>query len=74
MRKMAKNKAAREPLFHLVKRDKLPLWKGILIRACAIVAALVVCLIFSLLVAGVTPDVVLTSFLKGNFGRRCNGG
>ena len=65
---MAKTKVVREPFFHLVKRDKLPLWTGILIRACAIVAALVVCLVFSLLVAGVTPDVVLASFFKGNFG------
>ena len=65
---MAREKIAREPFFHLVKRDKLPLWKGILIRAGAIAAALVVCLIFSLLVVGVTPDVVLTSFFKGNFG------
>lgn len=65
---MAKNRIAREPFFHLVKRDKLPFWQGILIRACAIAAALVVCLVFSLSVAGVTPDVVLTSFFKGNFG------
>ena len=65
---MAKNKIAREPLFHLVKRDKLPFWKGLMIRACAIAAALVVCLGFSLLVAGVTPDVVIKSFFDGNFG------
>ena len=65
---MAKEKISKEPLFHLVKRDKLPFWKGISIRAIAIAAALVVCLAFSLLVAGVTPDVVLTSFFKGNFG------
>ena len=64
---MAKEKIAKEPLFHLVKRDKLPFWKGVAIRAIAIVAALVVCLIFSLVVADVTPDVVLRSFFNGNF-------
>lgn len=65
---MAKDQIAHEPLFHLVKRDKLPFWQGLLIRAGAIVAALMVCLAFSFLVADVTPDVVLNSFFKGNFG------
>lgn len=65
---MAKEKTAKEPLFHLVKRDRLPLWKGLVIRACAIAAAIVTCLLFSLIVVDVTPDVVVFSFLKGNFG------
>ena len=65
---MTGRRITHEPFFHLVKRDKLPLWQGILIRAGAIVAALVVCLLFSRWVVGVTPNVVLTSFLKGNFG------
>lgn len=65
---MAKQKMAKEPLFHLVKRDRLPFWKGLMIRTIAIVSALVVCLAFSLIVADVTPDVVIASFLKGNLG------
>lgn len=65
---MAKEKIVKEPLFHLVKRDKMPFWKGVGIRAGAIGAALLVCLVFSLIVADVTPDVVINSFLKGNFG------
>lgn len=65
---MAKNRTAREPFFHIVKRHKIPFWQGLLIRACAIAAALIICVVFSLITAGVTPDVVITSFFKGNFG------
>ena len=65
---MAKEKLAKEPLFHIVKRDKIPFWQGLLIRAAAVVAAILLCLLFTFIVANVTPDVVLSSFLKGNFG------
>ncbi|MBQ8849985.1 MAG: ABC transporter permease [Clostridia bacterium] len=65
---MAKEKVAKEPLFHIVKRDKMPMWQGLLIRAGAIAAALVLCLLFSFIVVGVTPDVLISSFFKGNFG------
>ena len=65
---MAKEKVAREPLFHIVKRDRIPMWKGLLIRVGAVAAAIVVCLLFSFIVVGITPDVVVSSFLKGNLG------
>ena len=45
---MAKaNTAKREPLFHIVKNGHMPLWKSLLIRAGAIVAAFVFCGILS---------------------------
>lgn len=63
-----KEKIVREPLIRLVKRDRIPMWKGLMIRACAIAAAFLVCLAFSFFVVDVKPDVVISSFLKGNFG------
>ena len=36
-------KQTREPLFHVVKRDTIPLWKSMLIRVIAVVAAVLLC-------------------------------
>ena len=46
----------RDPLFHIVKRTDIPMWKGWLIRGLALVAALVVC--------GVIPPYDLCSHHK----------
>ena len=40
-------KRSREPLFHVIKRDSLPTWKGMLIRVIAVVAAILLCAILS---------------------------
>ncbi len=39
-------KTVREPIFHIVKRDGMPLWKGVLIRLIAIVLGLILCGVF----------------------------
>lgn len=65
---MKREKIANEPLFRVTKRDTIPLWKGILIRVCAVLAAIIFCFLFSFAVVGVKPDVMLESFIKGNFG------
>ncbi len=45
----------REPLFHLVKRDKIEWWKAWLIRLGAILLALVFCAIVAYFITGVKP-------------------
>lgn len=58
----------KEPLFHVVKRDTLPLGKAIGIRAIAIVIALLVCGLITTIVTGVNPFAVYGTILKGAFG------
>ena len=50
------NSKAKEPLFHIVKRDALPWQRGLRIRLLAILLALVVC--FGLLVLVSTTMVL----------------
>ncbi len=61
-------KTSREPLFHIAKRNKLPWWKGLLIRIGAVVAAIVICLLFAYLFVKVSPADVADAFISGNFG------
>ncbi len=67
MIKRKKEKAVREPFFHIVKRDKMPWWKGLLVRAAAVAVALVICMLISYVFVGITPDKLFSSFIKGNF-------
>jgi len=60
--------AVREPLFHIVKRDALPWWKAWLIRGGAIVAAMVVTGLLSLIVLKKNPFFVYSSMFSGIFG------
>ena len=62
------NEKKREPLFHIVKRDALPLKNAILIRAIAIVAALILCGIITMIATGISPIEVYTSIISGAFG------
>ena len=56
---------AREPLFHIVKRSTIPLWKSWMIRIIAILAAFLVCGIITFLLSAATlvafyvPDIHL---------------
>ena len=67
---MAKHDAShvKEPFFHIVKRDQLPLWKSLLIRGGAIAVAFVICSLLVLLVAKVDPISFLTKMIDGVFG------
>lgn len=64
--KTAKEK--HEPLFHITKRAQIPMWKAILIRAIAIIAALVFCGIITVVLTGDSPISVYVTMFEGAFG------
>jgi len=57
-----------EPLCHIVKRGNLSPAKAMLIRACAIAAALVVCGLITTVTTGYNPLRVYATILSGAFG------
>ena len=58
----------REPLFHIVKRSAIPMWKSWLIRAIAIVAAFLVCGLITFLLVQRNPLDMYSSMFRGSFG------
>ena len=68
---MAKtNHTEKEPLFHITKRDDMPLLKRTGVRAAAIVIALLVCMILSYILIGINPGKMLLAMIKGSFGTK----
>jgi len=65
---MTQGKTVREPLFHIVKRDRIPFWKSMLIRVLAVLAALVICSLFAWIFADVSPAKLLSTMVDGTFG------
>ena len=63
-----KQKKVHEPLFHIAKRDALPTAKAWLIRAAAIIFALIVCGLLTMLLTGENPLSVYESMIKGAIG------
>lgn len=63
-----KQKKVHEPLFHIAKRDTLPTAKAWLIRAAAIIFALIVCGLLTMLLTGENPLSVYESMIKGAIG------
>ena len=62
-------KRTREPLFHVVKRDSLPVWKGMLIRVIAVVAAILLCALLSvIMLENVDPIKFVTTLFDGAIG------
>ncbi len=61
-------KQVREPLLHITKRPAMVWWKGALIRAVAIVAALLVCSVIIVALTGNNPLQIYASMLEGSFG------
>lgn len=61
------DKRAHEPLIHITKRNQIPWWKSWMIRAAAIILALVVGAIFVMLMTGYNPLQVYSAMLDGNF-------
>lgn len=57
-----------EPLVHIAKRDSLPAYKAWAIRAAAILAALIVAGIITMLLTGENPLKVYSTMVKGAFG------
>ena len=58
----------KEPFFHNVKRDALPGYQAVGIRAVAIVLALVLCGILTTITTGIDPIEVYKSIFTGAFG------
>ena len=58
----------KQALFHIAKRDALPWYKSFAIRGCAIVLALVVCAVVTMLMTGENPVSIYATIFKGAFG------
>ena len=58
------DKAVREPLLRVIKRDTMPLWKSMLIRALAVVAGILLCAVLSV---AVLDNVDFLKFMKTLF-------
>lgn len=58
----------KEPLFHIVKRSSMPVWQSLLIRAGAILVALVVCGFLTFFLTGQNPIDVYTTMIEGAIG------
>lgn len=62
------NKKVHEPLFHIVKRDEMTFKKALSIRLLAIVAALLLCAVITMVVTGQNPISVYGTMGVGAFG------
>ena len=58
----------KQSLFHISKRDALPLYKAIGYRAAAIVLALIVCAVVTMLLTGEDPIKIYGTIFNGAFG------
>ena len=58
----------KQSLFHLAKRDALPWYKSFAIRGCAILLALIVCAVVTMLMTGENPVSIYATIFKGAFG------
>lgn len=67
---MTKQHRAHEPLFHVVKRDALPLWKSVAVRVIAIALALLACGLFMMAITGISPIELVQRMCAGNFGTK----
>jgi simple sugar transport system permease protein len=66
--KSHKSEKTHESLFHMMKRDQIPLWNAVAIRAGAILAALVFTSIITILLTGDNPISIYGTMFKGAFG------
>ena len=53
--------------FHVVKRSPLPLWKSLLFRVLAVVAALLFCALLSTVMIGANPIKFIATMFQGAF-------
>ncbi len=59
-----------EPLFHIVKRDTIPLPKAMLIRVIAFVVALLLCSLLSVILIKADPLEFVEALIDGTFGSK----
>ena len=62
------SKVNKEPLLHITKRKELPMKQTWMIRIGAIVAALIVCAIVTMLLTGLDPFSVFGTMIYGALG------
>ena len=62
------NNKNQEPLFHISKRDALPWQKAWAIRGAAILAALIVCGVITMITTGDNPISIYKTIFQGAFG------
>lgn len=65
---MKNTKKLSEPLIRLSKNDTMPSWKAWCVRACAIIAAFIVCAIIIVILTDYNPLEVYVAMFKGSFG------
>ena len=58
----------KEPFIHITKNAAMPFWKGLLIRASAVIAAFILCSLLAYFLIGANPGEFLKTFFEGNFG------
>ena len=63
-----KKTSIHEPLFHIVKRDSIPVWKSMLIRVIAVAAALLLCSVLSVILINANPTEFLNTLVDATFG------
>ena len=62
------NGQKREPLFHIVKRSAVPSWAAWLIRIGAVILALLVCAVVTVVITGQNPAEVYSAIIFGAVG------
>ncbi len=65
---MSDNKKSREPKLHVVKRDTIPQLNAWIIRIVAVLIALVVCALVTMVLTHENPIRVYSTMIKGAFG------
>ncbi len=59
-----------EPLFHVVKRDAMPLWQSMLIRVIAVAASILLCAVLSMILIKAKPDEFIEALINATFGSK----
>ncbi len=67
---MSKVHTEKEPLFHITKREDLPIWSKAGIRIAAVALAILLCMILSYILIGINPLKMLGSMISGSFGTK----
>lgn len=65
---MTEPKIKKEPLFRIAKRSSVSLGRAIVVRAAAIIIALLVCAVLIFFVTGLNPLAVYKAMFTGSFG------
>ena len=65
---MSELQTVHEPFIRMAKRDGVSFWQGMLVRACAILAALIVCSGLILWITGLNPLYVYRIMWESTFG------